>query len=332
MRGARWAALLCALAGLAPAASAHPLAPSLLELREVGPRRVEVSWKTPLWRAPGSALQPVLPPECTRVAPPRARADETSVALHWTVDCGEGGLAGRRVAVDGLEESRTSVVLRVRLAGGGVAQALLRPGAAGLAVPRQPSRWTVFRDYAGLGAAHVATGPDHLLFLLGLLLLVPDPRRLLATISAFTVGHSATLCLAVLGAVDVPPRPIELLIAASVLTLAVELARSGSERRSWLRRSPWRMAGGFGLLHGLGFAAALREAGLPAGEIPAALVAFNVGVEAAQALFVASALALATALRPALRGLPRPAARIPVYAMGSLAAAWCMQRAAGLLG
>lgn len=332
MRGARAAALLCALAGVAPAASAHPLAPSLLELREVGPRRVEVSWKTPLWRAPGSALRPVLPPECSGLAPPRPRADETSLVLRWTVDCGEAGLAGRRVAVEGMEESRTSVVLRARLASGEVVQALLRPGAPALVIPERPSRLAVFRDYARLGAAHVATGPDHLLFLLGLLLLVPGSRRLLATVSAFTVGHSATLCLAVLGAVDLPPRPIELLIAASVLTLAVELARGESERPSWLRRAPWRMAGAFGLLHGLGFAGALREAGLPAGEIPAALVAFNAGVEAAQALFVASALALATALRPALQGLPRPAARIPVYAMGSLAAAWCMERAAGLLG
>ncbi|HLY39207.1 MAG TPA: HupE/UreJ family protein, partial [Candidatus Binatia bacterium] len=154
---------------------------------------------------------------------------------------------------------------------------------------------------------------------------------LLRTITAFTVGHSVTLSLAALGLARVPSRPIEVGIAASVFLLAVELSRDPAARRTLMRRAPWAMAGLFGLLHGLGFAGALAEVGLPAGEIPTALFAFNLGIEVGQLAFVAAVL-LAARL---LLGLASPrvaAARwLPIYAMGSLSALWCIERTLALV-
>jgi len=219
--------------------------------------------------------------------------------------------------------------VRVTLADGRLVQGVASPGNLLIAVPPRPRALDVMRDYARLGVAHILTGPDHLLFVFGLVLLAGTTRRLLATVSAFTLGHSITLTLAALGFVDVPSGPIEVAIAASVLALAVELARPPGP--TLIRRRPWLMAGAFGLLHGLGFAAALREAGLPAGEIPLALLSFNVGIEVGQLLFVLAVLALWRAAGRLPDRMPPWARRVPVYGMGSLAGYWWLERALALL-
>jgi hydrogenase/urease accessory protein HupE len=220
--------------------------------------------------------------------------------------------------------------VRVVLRNGRLVQGLVTAGRPFLVVPPEPQPGAVARDYAGLGVAHILSGPDHLLFVFGLVLLARTRRRLLGTITAFTAGHSVTLSLAALGLVQVPTPPIEVAIAMSVLVLAIELARD-TPAPTLLRRHPWAMAAAFGLLHGLGFAAALREAGLPVGEIPLALAAFNVGIEAGQLAFVAAVLAGRAALGDLPGRLPRWTARVPVYGMGSLAAFWWFERTAALL-
>lgn len=162
----------------------------------------------------------------------------------------------------------------------------------------------------------------------GLLLLVPAARALVRTITAFTVGHSVTLSLAVLGLARVPPGPVEVVIAATVLVLALELARPPAP--TLMRRYPWAMALAFGLLHGLGFAGALRQAGLPDGEVPLALFAFNVGIEIGQLGFVLMILTVRRPLERRLAQLPAWTRRVPPLAMGSLAVFWCVERAAAL--
>jgi hypothetical protein len=254
-----------------------------------------------------------------------------SATERFVVDCGASGLVGQRVGVLGLDATSTDALLRVTLADGSVIQHVLRPDAAFVDVPAGTPRLEVARDYAALGFRHILNGADHLLFVLGLLLLVGGGKRLVQTITAFTVGHSITLSLAATGFVQFPTRPIDALIALSVFWLAVDLARRPEQRPSWMRRAPWLMAGSFGLLHGLGFAGVLTEAGLPAGEIPLALFAFNAGIEVAQLLFVLAMLASASLLRGLASGVPGWLARVPVYAMGSLAAYWCFERAALLI-
>jgi hydrogenase/urease accessory protein HupE len=314
----------------ASAAHAHPLAPSLLELREAGGGRVEVAWKTPLFVPRGAASEPVLPARCRPLGPRTVAAEETGIRTQWTVDCGAEGLTGAEIGVTGLDVPAGAALVRVTLADGRVVQGILSARRTSLVIPPHPRLADVVRDYAALGVAHILTGWDHLLFVFGLVLLARTPRRLLGTVSAFTLGHSVTLTLAVLDLIVVPPAPIEAAIALSILVLAIELARE-PEHPTFIRRRPWAMAGTFGLLHGLGFAAVLREAGLPSGDIPLALVSFNAGIEAGQLAFVLALLAVgAVALR--LTGpLPSWARRVPVYGMGSLAAFWWIERSAALL-
>jgi len=303
--------------------AAHPLAPVLLEVREVTDGRVAVAWKTPLVRARGTSPAPVLPPGCETREPPVTAQEGVGLVTRWTAQCGT--LVGARLGIDGLAEPLTGLV-RVVLADGRVVQAVLSERQATMTVPERPRPWDVVASYVRLGVAHILTGPDHLLFVLGLVLLAGTVRRVVGTVSAFTVGHSVTLSLAVLGITQVPTRAIEVAIAASVLALAIELARD-DQPPSLMRRHPWGMAFTFGLLHGLGFAGALREAGLPAGEIPVALVSFNVGIELGQLGFVLTLLAVGRLLRPLRPVLPVWATRAPVYVMGTLAAFWCFERA-----
>jgi hydrogenase/urease accessory protein HupE len=326
-----WALALLVLS--AAAVAAHPLAPALLEIHQRAGGLADVLWKTPALRVRGAHPEPVLPPRCRPLGPPTTTADGTGIERRWSVDCGPGGLVDAELRVEGLEEARAPALVRVVLADGRVARGVVSASSDTVRVPRRPSSLGVAWSYLVLGVEHILSGTDHLLFVLGLLLLASTRRLLLATISAFTVGHSVTLSLAALGVANVPSGPVELGIAASVYLLAVELARAPA-RPTLMRRWPWAMAGVFGLLHGLGFAAALREAGLPQGDVPLALVAFNGGVEVGQLVVVGVALGAAALVTACVA--PRWAAggwvrRAPVYAMGAVAAGWMLERAVALL-
>ncbi|MGH7789157.1 MAG: HupE/UreJ family protein, partial [Candidatus Binatia bacterium] len=214
---------------------------------------------------------------------------------------------------------------------GRVVRAVVRAADPYLSIPAREAWTAILRAYVVIGIEHILGGLDHLLFVAGLLLLVRTRRLLIETITAFTVGHSITLSLAVLDVVRLPSGPIELLIACSVFWLAVELARDPTARPSLVQRRPWIMALAFGLLHGLGFASALQEVGLPQADLPLALVAFNLGIEIGQLLFVALCLSAAALLRRVPARWPAWAAQVPLYIMGTLAAFWCFERAAALI-
>ncbi|HYD47636.1 MAG TPA: HupE/UreJ family protein, partial [Terriglobales bacterium] len=260
---------------LSPCATlAHPLAPALLELHELSPNHFAVHWKQPLVQPAGSALAPLLPESCTVASVAQTSSDAVSLSRRWQVVCRDG-LINAPVAVSGLADSGAVAVVRVQLADRRVVSAVLGAGDDALVIPPRSSPWQVARSYFGLGLAHLFGGWDHLLFVFGLTLIAPTRRRLLANITAFTAGHSVTLALAVLGYVRLPVAWVELCIALSLLALAHEVGRG----REAVPGRGTLMALGFGWLHGLGFAAALSEAGLPPGEIPLALAAFNVGIE-----------------------------------------------------
>jgi hydrogenase/urease accessory protein HupE len=327
---AAFAALLLLGAALAPSpAAAHPLAPALLQIRERPDGTAEVSWKTSLLQVRGSRVVPELPPDCSRRGEGSAREEADSVIETWTIDCGEGGLVGRTVGVTGLGDGKN--LLRVALADGRVVQEVLRADRSSYTIPETGRPEGVLTGYIRLGFDHIVTGLDHLLFVFGLLLLATSTRLLVETITAFTIGHSITLSLAALEIAEVPSGPVEVLIAVSILLLAVELARGPRASPTLLRRYPWLMAFAFGLLHGLGFAGALREIGLPQDDIPLALFSFNVGIEAGQLAFVFAVLVLGFLLRGVLERLPAWSERIPVYGIGCLAAYWVLDRLAGVL-
>jgi hydrogenase/urease accessory protein HupE len=317
---------LLALGASTPLAEAHPLAPALLQIEEHADGTADVAWKTSLLRVRGSRVEPELPAGCRTLAPPVAEEAADSVTLRWRIDCAPGGLAGRTVAVRGLETSKTDALVRVSLADGRLVRGVLRAFAPELEIPVSERPQSVFWGYLRLGFDHILEGIDHLLFVFGLLLLATSFRLLLETITAFTVGHSVTLTLAAFGLAQVPQAPVEVAIAASIFVLAVELARGSDAPPTPIRRYPWLMAFLFGLLHGLGFAGALREIGLPADDLPLALFSFNVGIELGQITFVAAVLLAGLLLRRALARRPAWLDRVPVYAMGCLSAYWVLAR------
>jgi len=305
---------------------AHPLDPALLEIEESEAAPVRALWRVPAVQPRGAPLRPVLPGRCQAIEPAVVTPGQGQVSLRWRLDCGGRSLAGEEIAVEGLAARHTEALVRLRLADGRLVQAVLRGDAPSLVVPHRAGPARVLLDYAALGFDHILEGLDHLLFVLGLVLLVDGRRRLLATVTAFTAGHSITLSLAVLGLLRVPPAPVEALIAASILAVAVELARKAEGRAIPLWRSPPAVALAFGLLHGLGFAGALARVGLPAEEIPLALLAFNGGIELGQLLFVVLILLVRARLAALPLPWPRAALRLPAYGIGSLAAFWVFER------
>ena len=319
---------------VAPApVGAHALSPALLALRETSPGTFAVTWKIPTLRMLGADLRPLLPSTCPAVGQPSLDETIESLTTTWTIECGSGGIVGTTIGVDGLGVAKTDALLHLELADGRAIDTVLRVGTPTFVVPERDTALAVAHRYVGLGIDHILSGYDHLLFVFGLLLLATDWRRLVATITAFTLGHSVTLTLAVLDVARVPPAPVEVLIAFSIFVLAVELARfDAGPDATLMRRRPWLMALGFGFLHGLGFAGTLRAAGLPADAVPLALLGFNVGIEIGQLAFVLAVLALRAGLRPALARLPAWADAVPTYAMGTLAACWMIERARALFG
>ncbi|HEV7731155.1 MAG TPA: HupE/UreJ family protein [Candidatus Binatia bacterium] len=317
----------CSIAG------AHSFEPALLDLREVAPGVFDVVWKssTPQGAAdPLGGLTPVLPPHCHTV--PLGPTDEgTPEPTHFfRADCGPTGLGGGRLAIDGLAGSSLDVLVRVTWHDGHISTGVLRSGFDDLVLPGSAGgepRLPVLLRYIALGVEHILLGPDHLLFVLGLVLLVANLHDLLWTITAFTAAHSMTLALAVLGILRLPSPPVEATIALSLVLVAFELTRP-PEVHSLARRKPWLVAFAFGLLHGLGFAGALRDVGLPPDRVPLALVGFNVGVELGQLAFVVVLLPIRTLLQRA----PRWVRLVPAYAIGSLAVAWMCERVAVFWG
>jgi len=338
--------LLTVVLRTAPA-GAHALDPVLFQLTERVDGLVDVTWKAPNARVPGLELVPVFPPECRRVeadgsAPPtgdgslenvlqvqQSETDEQDASIsHWTIQC-DGGLVGRTIGIDGLES--TDALVRIQLRSGSVDRRVLGADRSRVTVQGEPTRSDVFTDYARLGIEHITGGIDHLLFVFGLLLLAGSGRALLGMITAFTVGHCVTLALAAVQIVSVSQAPIEVVIAVTIWILAVELSRDVGEGGTLLRRRPWGMSFTFGLLHGLGFAGALREAGLPSNDVPLALLSFNVGIEIAQLGFVSAVLAAMGTLRATFERMPPWVRALPVFGMGTVATYWILVRASPLL-
>lgn len=323
--------LLVALGVLAGApAVAHQFAPALLEIEELSADEAAVRWKQPAVRVQGSQLRPVLPVECEGIGDPEVQKEGTGVRARWRIRC-PGGLSGKSVGVEGIAGSQADVLLRITLRDGRRIRHVLKAEAPSFTIDADGSRTGVMRDYAALGVEHILLGWDHLLFVLALVLLVGWGRPLVWTITSFTAGHSVTLALAALGVVHVPQAPIEAAIALSIYFLAVELASMRKGERTLTQRAPWTVASGFGLLHGLGFAGALAEVGLPTAEIPLALFSFNVGIELGQLAFVGAVLLVTAALRRLPVAWPRWARAVPAYGIGTMAVLWFLQRAVSLM-
>jgi hypothetical protein len=310
--------LVCSALLISPLAAAHDTPIALLTLREVQPGTFVERWT---YSSPtGSGVPtPIYPEHCVHV-PPR-------------VACGSSGLVGD-LSVERLGERYSAAVIRITRLGGKTRSLTLTAAqpVVALSADERLSLSQVAASYVPLGFEHILLGVDHLLFVLGLMLLAATPWTLLQTITAFTAAHSITLAAATLGWVGVPERPVNAAIALSIVFVAIEVLRHRRGQPCLSARYPWAAAFGFGLLHGFGFAGALSGIGLPAENVPAALLFFNVGVELGQLAFVLVAVVLARSHRALQATLPRWGQTAAVYAMGSFASFWFVSRVYALVG
>jgi hydrogenase/urease accessory protein HupE len=329
--GAWLTAAILLLAGLSPT-WADEFRPAYLQLTQRDAVTYDVLWKLPaLDEATALRLRPEFPAGTETIGAVRSTYSAGTAVQRWRIRV-EGGLEGQAIAFPGASTSRIDVLVRIARLDGTEQLDRLLPTAARIVVTGHPGAMEVVRTYTTLGIEHILVGVDHLLFVLALVLLVDGTRRLVVTLTAFTLAHSLTLAGASLGLVTVPGPPVEAAIALSIVFLAAEIVQSRRGMPSLTQRQPWLVAFAFGLLHGLGFAGALAEIGLPQQSIPLALLFFNVGVEIGQLLFVAVVLAVIAAGRVIAQRAPVRWPEwlwpVPPYAIGGLASFWAIERIA----
>jgi hydrogenase/urease accessory protein HupE len=325
-------ALVLATAFYLPAAQAHESRPAYLEIKETAPGQYSVLWRTPVLAGMRLPLVLTMPDGVRDLKAPVVQELTDSLVERRWIDAGPNGLAGKRIEIAGLQFTITDALVRVELLDGRTMQTIARPSQPWVEIAASQSRWQVMGTYIVEGIRHILFGADHLLFVLGLLLIVGSAWMLLKTVTAFTVAHSITLAIATLGYAQIPALPLNAAIALSILFLGPEIVRAWRGETSFTIRHPWVVAFAFGLLHGFGFATALTSAGLPRQDLPLALLSFNVGVELGQLGFVALVLAMGRSFRVLEVRWPRWMEALPGYTVGTFGAFWTIQRVALLIG
>ncbi len=317
--------LLLAAAAALPA-TAHEVRPAYLQISEradAGGVRFDVLWKQPVVQNGRLAIDPIFPDGCQLrdLAPPELTG--TALIHRWTTDC---DLTAGAIHIRGLSVTLTDVMVRVDRANGDSSNHILRPQEPSLDLsnPTAP-----VLSYLVIGIEHLVFGIDHVLFVIGLVLFIHQPWALIKTVTAFTVAHSVTLALSVLGLVQLQQGPVEAVIALSILFLARELVQEEAQRSRLTQASPWLMAFAFGLLHGLGFAGALRDIGLPEDALWLSLLLFNVGIELGQLMIIAVLVSLRWLLNRVAS--TTQLIRAGAYGMGCVAAYWTIDRTLILL-
>ena len=304
--------------------SAHEVRPAYLSVQEEAPNEFSVLFKTPMQGDARLALSALFSGKIETVTPIVSHPTGDAMVQTWRMRTLEP-LAGQTVLIDGLQSTMTDALVHVAFADGNSWTARLTPSEPSAMVPASQSAWAVFATYVRHGIEHIAFGFDHLLFVTALMLIVRDWRKLVKAITAFTAAHSITLTCATLGWITLPSQPVEAMIAISIVMVAAEVVRMERGQLSLAIVWPWTVAFAFGLLHGFGFAGALVELGLPQGDIPLALLAFNIGVELGQLAFIALLLTAVYAIRRFVK-IPREAIVASAYGIGIVAAFWSVQR------
>ncbi|RGP41493.1 hypothetical protein BPTFM16_01799 [Altererythrobacter insulae] len=317
----RWLSIIIALVVATPA-WADEIRPSSIEFAEQGSGQWTLDWKQPVSTLNGTdLLVPGLPANCAISDEPAVRTVSLAFVGHAKVAC-DGEVTGGSISLPLL--GGADALLRVVPLDQPVQTYRLTASDPTATIAAQASTLQVFWTYLIIGAEHILFGWDHLLFVIALVLLVQKGWAVVKAATAFTIAHSITLVASTLGFAGLPQGPVEALIALSIVFLAVELTKT--DRQTWTQRWPWIVAFAFGLLHGFGFAGALREIGLPEGEVPAALLAFNLGVEAGQLLVVALVIGARAAIQRLQPNAEAPALKMTTYAIGITASYWLVDR------
>lgn len=318
-------ALLACCAALP--AQADELRPGYLELTQQDAQHWRMVWKAPVLGGLATRARPAFPDFCTQSAP-TARLEGAALVAESTLTC-RRDLAGAQVGLAGMEATFTDALVRIAPLGRAMQAERLTRDNAMIEVAVVPDGWEVARSYTALGVVHILEGYDHLLFVIALVLLIGRPGAVIKAATAFTLAHSITLAGTTLGLFGLAQAPVEALIALSIIFLAVEIIKQEPDRPRLSQRLPWVIAFLFGLLHGFGFAGALREIGLPEGDLPVALLSFNLGVELGQLVIIAACLALIALIRRLKPAALRPATVTATYLIGTTAGFWFIERMIG---
>lgn len=313
---------LCALP-----VQADELRPGYLEFTQLNQKEWKLVWKAPVIGGLATRSQPAFPEFCTQ-SPPQARVDGLVLIAESRLVCSRE-LAGTSVGLSGMDATFTDALLRVAPLGRPVQAARLTADQAMVEVTAVPDSWEVARSYFVLGVIHILEGYDHLLFVIALVLLIGRPMMVVKAATAFTLAHSITLIGSTLGLVGLAQAPVEALIALSIVFLAVEIIKRAPDQPNLTERAPWIVAFLFGLIHGFGFAGALREIGLPESDVPTALLTFNLGVEGGQLVIIGAVLAVLALLRHYAPKALAPATLTATYAIGITSSFWFIERLIG---
>lgn len=305
--------------------AAHELRPAYLDLREVAPNEFVVLWKVPAVGQMRLGLDARLPENCISRTEPVKSIEAGAYLERWTMSC-TGGLKGWTINIDGLSSTMTDALTHITFLNGATEIARLKPDRPSFTVAGQQTTLEVAATYFLLGVEHILGGFDHLLFVLALILLIHEPRQLVKTVTAFTVAHSITLAAAALGYVSLPQPPVEVAIALSIAFVASEILKADRQAPRLSEIYTWVVAFAFGLLHGFGFAGALKEIGLPHSDVPMALLTFNLGVEAGQLMFIAAMLAIFGIAKVMIGTIPSFSRAVAAYAIGITATFWLISR------
>lgn len=299
---------------------------SYLEIKEIKSQHYSVLLKLASKDDQKLPVKLLMPKECSLALPKTSQLINSTYLDRWQMKC-DGGLADKTLFIEGLKSTGTDIILRLELLSGVSHSKLLNPSNSSYLVPTDASAWQIVKTYSWLGITHILLGFDHLLFVFALLLIVKNMRRLLWTITAFTLAHSLTMIVATLGIVHLPSAPVEAIIALSILFLAMEIIHEKQGQRGLTSRYPWIIAFIFGLLHGFGFAGALAEIGLPQQAITLALIFFNIGVELGQLMFVATIVIIVLMLqRFSYPAVLNKLQTVVVYMIGGVSAFWLIER------
>jgi hydrogenase/urease accessory protein HupE len=318
-----WLLLLAVL--FSHPANADELRPGYIELTQLNAQDWRLVWKAPLKAGITAETRPILPDNCKAIGEPARDLAVMAVTTTTQLRCA-GPITGKVIGLSGLSASQTDVLVRIASIDRPVQALRLTAAASSITIPAKPERWQVAQTYFVTGVEHILFGYDHLLFVIALVLLLSDFWTIAKAATAFTIAHSITLVGTTLGLFGLPQQPVEALIALSIIFLAVEIIKKQRHELRISQRLPWLVAFLFGLLHGFGFAGALREIGLPETDVPTALLTFNLGVEFGQLVIVfASLFTIMT-----LRRLPIPAYALALksatYAIGITASFWFIER------
>ena len=303
-------------------ARADEIRPFAIELSQIEGGKWQLSWKQPLSGSDKTLFVPQVPENCAFLGDPVSREADLALIANAQLQC-DGPLSGKTFALPQLT-GNSDALLRVMPTDAPTQSHRLTARDPAITIAAEQSTWDVAKAYFIIGMEHILAGWDHLLFVIALVLLVVKGWPVIKAATAFTIAHSVTLAATVLGFTGLPQAPVEALIALSIVFLAVELMRG--DESSWTRRFPWAVAFAFGLLHGFGFAGALRDIGLPEGEVPTALVTFNLGVEAGQLIVVAAVMALRAGVQKFAPQIEARAVTITTYGIGIIAAYWLIDR------